>query len=193
MKKLSKKSDPDRKWRSFKKHARLLFRPLCFAFSATIVWNLAHENGFCFSQTDGSDLIGGTAVIIGFVYAMLAGWLLSDVFGTYKKAVLAVLTKDKRTFLFYRDERLPINLHLLVMVCSFPLFIIIGGLNYEYFWAGFTSVFWVALIFGLYLGVITELQNFSKSLWFAERIPKEWLDEDVDKFFKLGEETEKKG
>lgn len=191
MKKLSKRSDPHRKWKSFKKHLHFLFKPFCFGVLSVIVWNWTRNQGFYFSETDGDHLIAGAAVIVGIVYGAIAGFLLADVFSTYKKAVLAVLEKDKRTFLYYRDERLPISLHLLVIVWSAPLLGIIGGLEYQHFLAGFAAVFSVAFALALYLAVIIELQSFSKSLWFAERIPKDWLEADVDHFFELDKEEKK--
>jgi len=79
--------------------------------------------------------------------------------------------------------------YLLIGALSLPLLGMIGCLEYEHLWAGFASVFSVAFVLALYWIVVVELQDPSKSPWFVERIPKEWLEEDIDQYFKLAEEA----
>ena len=49
----------------------------------------------------------------------------------YKKVVVSTLHQDKDEFMLYRDERLPIALHLLVIFVSLPLLGMIGMINYQ--------------------------------------------------------------
>ncbi len=102
--------------------------------------------------------------------------------------MLSILKRDKETFLCYRDDRIPIMIHLLILVMSLPVLIIISLLEYKSAWTGTTCVFFVSFALSLYWVVVTELQNPSKSLWFVERVPDEWLTIDIDMHFKLAEE-----
>lgn len=188
MRMLSKKDDVARKWRSFKRHAFLLLR----AFLATILplfaWYQLRLRGIHFAHEDEMIIIGAVIATLGVAYGIMASLVLGSIWEKYKKVVISVLKRDKETFLCYRDERIPIMIHLLLGALSVPLAAMVALLEYTHFWAGVASVFSVSFILALYWIVATELENPAKSPWFAERIPEEWLLVDIDEYFRLANE-----
>lgn len=184
IRKLSRKDDTGRQWRSFKRHAFLVCRAFVTALIPVILWRVLRSNEYHFVRADES-AIGFAIATVGVAYGIIAALVLQAVWEKYRKVVIAVFDRDKRTFLMYRDERMPIMIHILLAALSFPLLLLVVMLDYENIFSGIASVFSVSFMIVLYWIIATELENPAKSPWFAERIPKEWLAEDVDKFFAL--------
>jgi ABC-type antimicrobial peptide transport system permease subunit len=179
---LLKKNDKRRKWRSFKKNATLLSEALLSAMIITAAWYAAWTNGFHFAnKTDMSAII----TTLGVTYGIIATWVLDTIWDKYKKVVISTLHQDKDEFMLYRDERLPIALHLLVIFVSLPLLGMIGMIDYQSVATGIFSVFSISFILSLFWIVIKHLEDPSRSAWIAERIPAEWLKADVDEHFHL--------
>lgn len=187
MKRLSKRSDPARRRRSFVAHTLLLCEPLYLSALASGLWCLANAAGLHFSKADEAPLIGAVVTTLAVAYGITVTLVFGTVWEKYQKVVVCVLKKDRDTFLCYRDERVPITVHLLIAALSLPLLAMIGGLEYSSWRAGLAAVSSTAFVLSLYWIVIAELQNPAKSPWFAERIPQAWLEIDVDKHFGLGE------
>jgi Na+/melibiose symporter-like transporter len=184
--KLSKKYDRKRIWRSFKRHAALAAYAIGSAVFVTALWYAAWSHGWHFSGGDESILGGAIVTTLGVAYGITAALILNTLWEKYNKVVLCVFKKDKDTFLFYRDERMPIMIRLLLASISLPLIGIVGALDYQHAWSGVAAVFSVSLVLALYWMVATKLEDPAKSAWLAERIPKEWLVVDVDEHFGLG-------
>jgi hypothetical protein len=177
---LSKRNDPARRWRSFKRHSWFILPPLAVACAAAGVWYLAQAAGLSFSKEDESILIGAVVTTLGVAYAITVTLILGTVWERYQKVVLCILKRDRETFLCYRDERIPVIMYLLIAALSLPLLVIVGGLQYSHVWAGFASVFSVTFVLVLYWHVIVNLQNPLKSVWLAERVPEAWVTADID-------------
>jgi hypothetical protein len=186
MQKLSKKHDRGRIWRSFKRHTALAAYAIGSALCVTAAWYIAWVHGYHFSNADESILGGAIVTTLGVAYGITAALILNTLWEKYNKVVLCVFKKDKDTFLFYRDERMPIMIRLLLASISLPLIGIVGALDYQHAWSGAAAVFSVSLVLALYWMVATKLEDPAKSAWLAERIPKEWLAVDVDEHFSLG-------
>jgi len=184
---LSKKYDQGRIWRSFTRHTALTAYAIGSALCVTAAWYIAWAHGYHFSDADESILGGAIVTTLGVAYGITAALILNTLWEKYNKVVLCVFKKDKDTFLFYRDERMPIMIRLLLAFISLPLIGIVGALDYQHAWSGAAAVFSVSLVLALYWMVATKLEDPAKSAWLAERIPKEWLAVDVDKHFKLEE------
>jgi len=188
MKKLSKRSDFDRRCKSFQVHTWLLLQSSFFAALASIIWYKARERGLHFPKSEETSVIGA-GVVIGLPYGVNLGFILSAAYDRFQKVVEAVLKKDKRVFLLNRDNRFPIMLYLVLASPALLLIGITASLEYESTVAGLTSTFGVSFILALYWIVIARLQNPLKSEWIVERTPQDWIDEDIDTYFKLGEEN----
>jgi hypothetical protein len=183
---LSKRNDPRRKWRAFKRHARLvLWTVLCATF-ATAGWYEVWTHGYHLAEDDKDIIIGAIVTTLGLTYGILYSWVLGVTWEKYRKTVIAVLEKDKHTFLLYRDERMPILFHLLIGSVSLPLWGMIGVIAYKHVLTGAMSVFAISIVLVLFWRIAVELENPSKGGWFLERIDPEWLTVDVDEYFELG-------
>ena len=93
--------------------------------------------------------------------------------------------------MLYRDERLPIALHLLVIFVSLPLLGMIGMIDYQNVPTGIFSVFAVSFILSAVWIVIKHLEDPSRSAWIAERIPADLLKTDIDEHFHLDQHKER--
>ncbi len=180
-----KKNDMARKYLAIKRHLILLLKPLVFSSILTLLWYQLWLHGIHFPRRDEAVLTGAIVMTLGVAFSLTAAVVLGAVWNQYRQIVVSVIRRDRDTFLMYRDERIPILLHLLLGAFSVPLVVIIGLLDYANIWSGLCSIFIAAFIISLYWVVATELDNPAKSIWFAGRVPKEWLAIDVDTHFKL--------
>lgn len=183
--KLSKQGDLSRKWRSFKRHVVLLAQPIALALFATYLWQKLHTAGIHFPKADEASLTTAVIATLAIAFSILAGLVLNSIWEKYQKVVICVLKRDMDCFLLYRDERIPIVFHLLLASLSLPIIVMVMLLEYSSVWSGGASTFVVTLAISVYWLVATQLQNPAKSLWFAERIPPDWLTVDIDEHFKL--------
>jgi len=197
MKKLSKKYDLARKWRAFKRHARLMLQPLLVAMLVALYWRLAwSEQWLFFICKDDVPLVMGTAFsMLMLAYSITAGLVFNASWRKYNKVMGCVLPQDKRTFMLYRDEKMPLAIHVFLGSLSFLLLDVIGLLPYRDCASGTLAVFLATFIMALVWVVLTQLENPVKSSWLVERLPLEWLKEDVDEYFRLenGDDNGKEG
>ncbi len=189
-KKLSKKEDWRRRGRSFYRHLLLMMVPFLIAAAAAMIWDRLRERGWVFDKED--EVILTTVILtIGMAYGIAATLVMNTVWGKYRKVMLSVLEKDERTFLKYRDDRMPIVLHLFLASLSLPLISMIMAFPFRGEWSGRISIFFIAFILSLYWVALAQLEDPARSAWLAERVPEEWLKEDVDKFFGFEGEEKK--
>ncbi len=185
---LSKKNDWNRRGRSFIRHALLLLWPLIIATGVVLVWYQLRLRGYHFSHADESALVGAVIMTFAVLFSITGAFVLNTIWEKYRMVVLCIFQKDKERFLFYRDERIPVLLHLLLFSFSFPLLGMIAMLDYKEVLSGMIAVFSVSFGLSLYWIAAVELENPVNSPWIKERIPKEWLTVDVDEQFALGTE-----
>jgi hypothetical protein len=176
-------TDPRRRWRSIKRHTLLLLQPLAVALATTALWSFLWGRDIHLATKDTETLtvaiINTLAIFYGLIYAVI----LSAIWENYKRISVCILQEDKETFLLYRDERIPIMMHLLLGAVSLPLISIIGLLEWHNYWAGFIGIFTIVFAISFFWIAAAELQDPRKSPWMAERIPAEWLGEDIDERF----------
>ncbi|TAK96534.1 hypothetical protein EPO05_01585 [Patescibacteria group bacterium] len=188
MRHLSKKNDPARKWRSFRKHAMLILEPLVLAVMFVKLWQLLRHLGLYLSDEDELSLTSSVITTLAVAFSIMATLMFNTVWEKYRQVVIFVLKGDKEGFLVLRDERMPMVLHIFIAALSVLFLGMVMLLNYRQEWSGIAAVFSLSFVVALYWIVIPQLENPAKSPWFAERIPKEWLELDVDEFFKLEKE-----
>lgn len=186
---LSTRNDPIRRLRSFWRHTTQTFQSLVFALEAVIIWGPAREAGLHFLREDDPYLFCAFGGFF-FVWSTMAGWLFIKVDGKKAKLVQAVLTQDEHTFMIYRDERLAIAMHMFLGFISGSLLILIAGMDYHSKVLGVTLVFILTFCLSFYWIFITKLDDPTLSPWFLERIPKHWLTQSVDVYFRLTEQSE---
>jgi hypothetical protein len=184
---LSRKNDFVRKQRSFERHFVFALQPPATAAILTAIWQYvfwAHE--IHFPKSDEMVLIGAVIGVIGIAFSVVAGVVLTMTLDKYRKISMSVMQRDKETFLMYRDERLPIIMYILLGTLSACLIALMMLIEYSDVRWGDFAVFVVTCAISTYFFVARELENPAKSPWFAERIPPNWLEEDVDAHFRLG-------
>ncbi|HEX8994269.1 MAG TPA: hypothetical protein VF803_03390 [Candidatus Paceibacterota bacterium] len=176
----SKRGDPARRWRSFRRHVLLMAQPVAYGLLAALAYVLLHRFGIAFPKEDEVVITGGVIAPLAIAFSILAAVMVSATYDRYRSVTECLLRNDKETFLIYRDERLPIVLHILLWSCSMPIVASVMMLTYGSWLSGYMAVFFVTFAIMTYLVALIELQDPTKSPWFAERIPKDWLADDVD-------------
>jgi hypothetical protein len=184
---LLNKNDPTRKWRSFKRHAILVFEVVIISLGVTLAWYSLWKRGYHFAEDDKDVVIGAIITTFGVTYGIQVSWIINTIWEKYQKVVICVLKQDKETFLLYRDERMPIMFHLLIAFVSFPLLGMIGAVDYKHAITGMASVFSVCAVLTLFWIIATQLEDPTKGAWFSERIPTDWLTTPIDEHFHLGQ------
>ena len=169
----------------FRRHFPVVARPIGASLLIVIGWYfILYKNGIGFSSADENPLLFIILPLVSFVYVIFASISINSVFDEYKTISKAVVRRDLETFLLHRDEQLPILLHILVAIPSFILVVLTLLFHYQDPLVGAASIFAVSFIIITTWIVGTELDNFEKSIWFKESTPKEWLEIDIEEYFK---------
>lgn len=120
-----------------------------------------------------------------FLYVIFASVAVASVFDRWKTLSGAVVCRDLDTFLQYRDERLPILMHILIGAPSILLAAFVMVLDYgETAW-GAAAVFAVVYMLALVWSIAIELDDFHRAIWFQAKVPDHWYEVDVEAHFKL--------
>ncbi len=170
----------------------LLCQPFFAAMLAVVAWYHLSKAGIHFPKADEAVLTTAVVATLAITFSIIAALVLNSIWEKYQKVVIAVLEQDEHKFLLYRDERIPIVLHLLLASLSAPIIGMVMLLEYKGFWSGAASTFCITFAISIYWLVVVQLESPAKSPWFAERIPPEWLIADIDKHFKLERTHQKK-
>ena len=178
----SKKRDPARRWRSFLKHSLILAKALLISSTLTLLWYGVRKRGVHFAHDD-EGILNTTITNLGVLYNLFAAVTIALVSDKYPKMSRAVLKNDKEAFLLMRDERLAITMNMITGIMASTLLFMMGGIEYKSAWSGFASMFSISLIMSLIFVGVRDLQDVTRSDWFKERTPKDWLIADIDDEF----------
>lgn len=174
----------NRRYITAKRHLPVVLRPFILAIIGTVLWKFVlFDNHISFSKAAENPLLFIVLPLISFVYVIFASIAIGSVFDEYKIMSRAVVKKDLETYLLHRDEQLPILLHILVAIPSLLLVALSMAFHYDGWEVGATAVFSVIFIVSTAWIVATELDNFERSIWFRESIPKDWLEIDIAEYF----------
>ena len=174
----------NRGWITLRRHLPLIIKPLSWSLVLSLVWVLVlHPNKIGFSAESENPLLFIVLPLVSFIYVIFAGIAISSVFEEYKELSKAIVSRDKRSFLIHRDEQLPIIMHILLWVPSGILILMTLLFNYPNTATGLFTVFSISFIITTAWVVCVDLDDYMKSVWFKEKTPKGWLEEDIDKFF----------
>lgn len=123
------------------------------------------------------------------IYVLFATIAISSVFQQYKEVSKSVIKGDIETFLLYRDEELPFMMHILIGTPSIVILFFTLTFNYENnITLAVMVIFSVVFLMAITWKIATELDNFEKSVWFKEKIPKDWFETDINEYFKKKQE-----
>jgi hypothetical protein len=140
-----------------------------------------HQYGICLKKSD----LPMTSIlpILGIVYGFFAGLTINTVWNEYKIMSTSVVTKNKDLFLQYRDEQIPIMLHILVGGIALVIQVLIILIDYENKYAAEIFIFSSAFLLTLTAIVVMEFDDPQSSTWFKEKIPADWLTINIEEYF----------
>jgi hypothetical protein len=175
----------NRKWVTVRRHLPIVLKPLIAGLVLMAAWRLwLYPNGMHFGKESVEPIMLVVLPLVGFMYVIFASVAVGSVFDQYKKVSKCVVRKDLDSFLLYRDEQLPIMMHILVGAPSIILAAFVMLLDYSHdTLGGMAGVFAVTFMLVLVWVITTELDDFSKSIWFREKIPTKWYEIDIEKHF----------
>jgi hypothetical protein len=174
----------NRNWQVIRRHAPVVLKPLLSAWVIAGIWKFGlYDHGIHFSKEAENPLLFMILPLVAFIYVIFASLAVSAVFNEYKTVSRCVVKKDLETFLLHRDEQLPIIMHILVGAPSLLLVLLSMFFYYHDPVIGAVSVFSVVFMVVITWVIATELDDYERSVWFKEKIPKSWFETDIDKFF----------
>ena len=174
----------NRGFTAVKRHLPMILKPFIFSLIMVLIWKVLRDYGIHLNKESEVSITAAVIPVIGIIYGVKAGLVLNNVWEEYKKMSTAVIKKDIDTFLLYRDEQIPIVIHLLLGVLAFFILVLIMLLNYDDIWTGIVSVFSASFVLFIMSVVAIELDHPTRSIWFKERIPEEWLEIDIVEYNK---------
>lgn len=174
----------NRRLTTIRRHLPVVLKPFAIALIGVLVWKFIFYNlGINFGSGSENPILFIILPLVSFVYVIFASIAVGSVFEEYKTLSQAVVKRDLDTFLVHRDEQLPILVHILIAVPSIMLITLSLLFHYENVYIGVTAVFAVLYVVASTWMVVTELDDFRKSIWFKYRIPPEWFEIDVREYF----------
>ncbi len=179
--------ESNRGWTVARRHAPVVLRAVAAGVAAMLFWRFVIDpNGWHLGEKSLEPLMFVVIVVAAFIYSLLLGVIVTSVYDQYRAVSKSVVTNDVDTFLVYRDEQVPILMHLLVGAIS--VVILAGALLIDYqgeVVTGMLSTFFVAFMLAMGWSVTNELDNFDRSIWFKVNIPERWYTIDIKEHFKI--------
>lgn len=175
----------NRSWTMIKRHIPIVLKPLLAGIILAALWRYGlHNSSIHFAETAKEPILFIVLPLVAFIYVIFAGIAVTSVFDQYKIISQCVVKKDLDTFLLYRDEQLPIMMHILVGAPS--IIIIMFVMLFDYgsdTLVPMAAIIAVTFVLLLIWVIATELDDFSRSIWFREKIPATWYEIDVEQHF----------
>ncbi len=183
----------NRSWNLIKKHSPIVLESMLIAIIFMLFWRyILYPLDIHFSKHANEVILFMIAPMAGSGYALFAFMAVNSVFYQYQKISRSVVQNEMREFLTYRDEQLPIKIHLLIGAPSFFLAFLALSFNYEQdISIGAFSVFSVIFLLTFAWKIATDLDNFQNSVWFQKKVPPAWYEADVHKYFYENKEEKK--
>ncbi|MBI1960771.1 MAG: hypothetical protein HYS43_00630 [Candidatus Liptonbacteria bacterium] len=168
------------------KYIRMLVSPIAFGWILVGVWwFIIRRFGIVIGDQDG----GVTAVVIGVLgvpYGVIVAFMLERVWREFDVIAEAVERKDLKTFLAYRDKRIPKTIYLLLGSLSVILVSWIMLIDYENAWAAVFALFTVGFIITLCWEIVMELDDPFRGVLRVDDVPDAWLTMSGSKTRKRG-------
>lgn len=184
-KKLSKKDDAKRKWHSFVKHLRMLMRPVIITCMVDALWWLMHSLGISFPEHGPNEMIITVVLVIVVPFGILAAEAIRTAWNKNEKIIESILPRNEHQFMRYRDEKILIAVHVMLIAFATMTVLLVGLFHYPEAWVGLTLVSITTFSFSLIWSIIRELEDPRRSQWIRERTPAKWFETDTDAFFGL--------
>jgi hypothetical protein len=187
-KKLSKKDDAKRKWGSFVKHSLMLVRPVLITCTVDVLWWWMWSLGISFPKHGPNEMIITVVLVVVVPFGILAAEAIRTAWNKNEQIIDSILPKDEHKFMRYRDEKILIPVHIMLIAFASMTVLLVGLFHYLDAWVGLVLVSVTTFSFSLVWSIIRELEDPRRSQWVRERVPRQWFEADVDEFFSLGKE-----
>jgi hypothetical protein len=194
LKKIQKKNpnyvSQNRHWISVRRHVPVVLKAIIFGAIFALAQYFINRQGFSF-RAEAKEAIMFLAMAFSFfVYVIFAGYAISRVLDESKEVAKAIIQNDLDTFLLYRDEQLPILIHLPLGLVSGVIIFFLLFFPFPDEFIGTTSVFSIVFMMSLLFIVTQELDNYENSIWFKTKTPPEWWQTDIENHFKKNQKKE---
>ena len=183
-----KKESEIRKGQAIAKYTQMLFRPTVITVLVIILWFGLQRYGIHFSEKS-TDFIAIVEVILVIPFGLLATVALNTAQDKHDNIVTATFDRNKLQFLRYRDEKILIGMHVIMITFAGLIIFMAAMLDFKNPYEGLAIVTAVTFAFTLIWEVIRQLENPKTSHWIVERIPADWFEADVDDAFRGGEKS----
>lgn len=174
----------NRHWVSIKRHVPVVLKAITIGILCAFAQYIISYYGFSFQKEAENSILFLSLAFAFFVYVIFAGYAISRVLEESKLISKAIVMRDLDTFLTYRDEQLPILIHLPLGVVSIIIIFFALFFPFSEGIIGIISVFSLVFIMALLFMVTKELDNYESSIWFKVKTPKDWWQVDIEKHFK---------
>ena len=189
LKKIQKKNpnyvSQNRHWISVKRHVPVVFKAIISGVVFVLAQYFINRHGFSFQAEAKEAIMFLVMVFSFFVYVIFAGYAINRVLDESKEVSKAIIQNDLETFLLYRDEQLPILIHLPLGLVSGVIVFFLLFFPFPDEFIGTTSVFAIVFMMSLLFIVTQELDNYENSIWFKTKTPPEWWQINIEEHFKL--------
>lgn len=175
----------NRNWVTVRRHLPIVLKPLIVGAVMACIWRFVlYSHGIYFRDFANVTIINIILPLVSFIYVIFAGIATTAVFNRYTTISRCVVKRDIDSFLLYRDEKLPIMMHILIGAPSIIIVIFIMLFDYDgHLLLGMSAILSVVFVLILIWVIATELDDFRKSIWFRVKIPEAWYTIDVDEYF----------
>lgn len=174
----------NRHWISVKRHVPVVLKAMIPGVALAFGQYFINYRGLAFQAEAKEAILFLSMAFSFFVYVIFAGYAINRVLDESKEVSRAIVQKDLDTFLLYRDEQLPILIHL-------PLGLVAGTITFFLLFfpfpdefIGMTSVFSIVFMMALLFIVTQELDNYENSIWFRAKTPADWWQIEIEEHFK---------
>lgn len=191
---ITKWSEKDSAWRyvfAIWKQLGLTLRSILFSGLVATAWFFGiwrHRLWFESEDLERLFILTGAASALALLF--IGGFAFTKTRDKKDKIVEAILMRDKEAgkelFMRYRDERID-NATLVFLGTTGGIFAAHALVApWVSAWAGFVAVSVACLIWSKFWVLVTHFDDpIDSSKWIRDRVPQEWMDEDVDAYFDL--------
>jgi len=173
----------NRHWISVKRHVPVVLKAVIAGVICAIMQYIAYYYDLSFEAEAENAILFLPMTFAFFVYVIFAGYAINRVLEESKEVSKAIITKDIDKFLVYRDEQLPILIHLPLGVVSFIIIFFAVLFPFPGEILAIVCVFSLVFIMALLFLVTQELDNYESSVWFRIKVPEDWWQIDIEEHF----------
>lgn len=174
----------NRRWTTIRRHLPVILKPAIVAIGLILIWRYILFPHHWYFAKPFEPILFIVLPLTSFIYVIFASVAVGSVFDQYRQVSKSVVRKDVDTFLLYRDEQLPILMHILIGAPSLLLLTFVMLFDYDaHTVMAIATIGAVSFMLMLIWVIVTELDDFRRSIWFQVKIPQDWYEINIDDYF----------